>query len=361
MKNNIIDVNSLEIFRTPHYIKNDIGWNKNVLINKNAYLSIIVTNKCQMKCFYCINSKTDQSLDLPIELAIDNINLLIDKYNIEEAILLGGEPLLHPEIFNLIKRLRTETKLKIIRLTTNGIKLKNNASFIKKLVDPQYGIQGINISFHNEEFMTLQELKECYSYIKKYNSDIKVRLNTNIWKNNLDTIESLLSFLNETTFVDEIRVSNIIPKDSFSVNDVNVKNELILTDLKYEKLFTKIMNYYSSEYTIINNDDTLGFVRYVLIPTFRPIVINWNINSTVAEQICENDLSDIKINTFKCLVSGDISLSWNETNIINLQKHLCISCYREFATCKGNPKFGNGKGNDNVIECKEYLKHTFNT
>lgn len=31
--------------------------------------------------------------------------------------------------------------------------------------------------------------------------------------------------------------------------------------------------------------------------------------------------------------------------------HLCQYCLNEFATCKSNPKFGSGLGNDNVYEC----------
>lgn len=61
---------------------------------------------------------------------------------------------------------------------------------------------------------------------------------------------------------------------------------------------------------------TLGFVRYLLIPTPCPIIINWNSGSRVAEQVCENDIPNRKVNTFKCLVNGDISLSWNTNNII---------------------------------------------
>ena len=34
------------------------------------------------------------------------------------------------------------------------------------------------------------------------------------------------------------------------------------------------------------------------------------------EQVCENDIKNRKINTFKCLVDGSISLSWNKNNVI---------------------------------------------
>ena len=310
----MIDVNSLEIFKIPHY-KNEVIENKNILLNNNAYLSIVTTNKCQMKCSYCINSETDQSSDLNVDIAVTNIQKLTERYNIKEAILLGGEPLLHPNLFELIKKLRRNTNLKFIRLTTNGI-LLNDENFIKKLVDKDYGIQGINISYHNNKFISLHQLKCIVETIKKYNNNIKIRINTNIWKNNLDNLEDLLVHITKLNFVDEIRISNIIPKDSFSVNTLNNNNDLILSNDKYERLFNHLINHYSNNYTIIKNDKTLGFVKYILIPTKIPIIINWNLHSNVHLQVCEN-IPNRKINTFKCLVSGEISLSWNNNNIIN--------------------------------------------
>lgn len=37
-------------------------------------------------------------------------------------------------------------------------------------------------------------------------------------------------------------------------------------------------------------------------------------------------------------------------------RHLCETCKLEFATCKSNPEFGSGKGNDNVCDCDAYIK-----
>lgn len=34
--------------------------------------------------------------------------------------------------------------------------------------------------------------------------------------------------------------------------------------------------------------------------------------------------------------------------------NLCLTCNKCLGDCKGNPVFGNGKGNDNVIECDKY-------
>ena len=313
----LIKSDSLEIFKQNTYAPTNIG-----LVSSNAYLSIVTTNNCQMSCPYCINSETDHSLNLNIDKAVSNIASLVRNYGIKEAIMLGGEPLLHPDLFGLIAKLRNESGLKMLRLTTNGIKLKNNPRFIKKLVDKDDGIQGINISFHNEDFMTYEELRQVVEWIKYYNSEIKIRININIWKGNLDSLQDLLDHLRKISFADEFRVSNIIPKDSFSVNPINKEDSLVLSDEQYVKLFNSLIGYYIPHYAIFENEQTLGFVKYVLIATPSPIIINWNIGSTVSRQVCENNIETREINTFKCLVSGDISLSWNENNIVNINPNL---------------------------------------
>lgn len=311
----MIDVNSLEIFKQNEYFPTDIG-----MVSNNAYLSIVATNKCQCNCLYCINSETDKSLDLPIDKAYRNIQSLVDKYGVKEAIILGGEPLMHPSIISLIGSLRRIKGLKMLRLTTNGIMLDKHPEMIPDLVHPQYGIQGINISCHNgKDFMSYERLREVTGLIRNTNPDIKIRINSNIWRGNLDNMYDIMSHIDALTGIaDEIRISNIIEKDSFSVNQENNPHGsgLILSDETYNSLFYDIIRTYGSNLTVIDNPNTLGFVRYVLIPRDTPIIINWNIGSKVAEQVCENDIKNRKINTFKCLVDGSISLSWNKNNVI---------------------------------------------
>lgn len=304
--------NSLEIFKSNIYFPTSIG-----MVSNNAYLSIVATNRCNRNYPYCINSETDHRLSAPIDKSVRNIKRLVEEYKVKEAIILGGEPLLHPDILKFIKELRTKTGLEMLRLTTNGIYLNQHKDIIPALVDNTFGIQGINISCHNGyEFMTYNELEEICHLIKKANPKIKIRINSNIWKDNLDNLFALLHHINLVSeFADEIRVSNIIPKDGFSVNPINKAKNLVLPTIEYESLFTRLIEHYSN-LTIFENPKTLGFVKYFLIPTKVPIIVNWNIGSTVSEQVCENDIVNRQINTFKCLVSGNISLSWNEDNTI---------------------------------------------
>lgn len=302
-----IQKDSLEIFKTNLYFPTDIG-----LVSNNAYLSVVATNKCNRNCLYCINGDTDHTLSIPIRKMTKNVSELVDKYRVKEAIILGGEPTLHPDICNVIHGLKY-AGIQIVRLTTNGIALTD-----QMLIDMvEYGLYGLNLSFHNEDFISYERLEQIYKLCKKLS--IKLRINTNIWRDNHDTLDSFAKFYDKIkNRCDEVRVSNIIPKDSFSVNPKNDKKvaQMILSDKEYNNFFLNLCNYFcnSRDITLIENRKTLGFVRYILIPIRCPIIVNWNIGSKVAEQICENDIEKRKINTFKCLVSGNISLSWNEGN-----------------------------------------------
>ena len=40
--------------------------------------------------------------------------------------------------------------------------------------------------------------------------------------------------------------------------------------------------------------------------------------------------------------------------MVDTERDLCPTCRFHFATCDGNPKFGDGVGNDNVYECDGY-------
>lgn len=311
----IIDNNSLEVLRTCNYVQND---KLNALVSDNLYLSIVATNSCQCDCPYCINSLTDRTLQMPLEKAKKNISKAIKELDVKEAVILGGEPTLYKDLFPLINFLK-ESSLRRVGLTTNGIKLKDR-DFLINLIHT--GIDFINISYHNEDFITFDDLYDIYNFFKseKYSWQ-KIRINTNIWKGNHDNLEELDYFINQISpCCDEIRVSNIIHKDSFSVNSNNREDadNMYMTDEEYKKLFTEFIELKAKDYTIIYNTKALGFVQYYLIPSKVPVIVNWNIDSKVSEQVCENNLQEKKIHTVKCLVSGDISLSWNTDNIIEL-------------------------------------------
>lgn len=108
-----------------------------------SYLRISVTDRCNLKCFYC---RPDNMEFIPHEeiLRYEEIARLVKaltKYGLKKVRITGGEPLVRPQIENLIKLLRDIPQIEDIGMTTNGITLKEHA---KKLKDA--GLNRVNIS-----------------------------------------------------------------------------------------------------------------------------------------------------------------------------------------------------------------------
>lgn len=96
-----------------------------------------ITENCNSKCKHCRAIKYHSEVDF------DKARKIIDKISKEAKIvnITGGEPLLYPQIFQLIKYIKEKTPLKA-SLSTNGYLLdKKTVATFKKL-----SLDGINIS-----------------------------------------------------------------------------------------------------------------------------------------------------------------------------------------------------------------------
>ncbi len=81
-----------------------------------------VTGQCQLKCIYCLNNSGSCSADLTPQERMRVANELVEN-NILDIIISGGEPLLIPDIFNLLEKLKSSQAQ--ISLLTNGLLLNN--------------------------------------------------------------------------------------------------------------------------------------------------------------------------------------------------------------------------------------------
>ncbi len=110
---------------------------------KINYLRVSVTDRCNLRCRYCMDEEGIKLLPkekiLTIEDFIFVINTLIDN-GIEKVRITGGEPLIRKGIFTLLENLKKD-RLKDVSITTNGILLNKYANKLKDL-----GIRRLNIS-----------------------------------------------------------------------------------------------------------------------------------------------------------------------------------------------------------------------
>lgn len=108
------------------------------------YLRISVTDRCNLRCVYCMPAEGVQCLPhseiLTLEEIVDVVKAGV-RVGIRKVRLTGGEPLLRRGILELIKKLSDIPEIDDIALTTNGILLGDMAKDLKVA-----GLKRVNIS-----------------------------------------------------------------------------------------------------------------------------------------------------------------------------------------------------------------------
>lgn len=108
------------------------------------YLRISVTDRCNLRCVYCMPAegvpKKDHHDIISYEQIIDTVESAV-KIGISKIRITGGEPLIRKDIVNLMRGIRSVEGVKELVLTTNGVLLENMAVDLREA-----GIDRINIS-----------------------------------------------------------------------------------------------------------------------------------------------------------------------------------------------------------------------
>ncbi|TWT56809.1 Cyclic pyranopterin monophosphate synthase [Thalassoglobus neptunius] len=107
-------------------------------------LRISVTDRCNIRCFYCMPAENVQFLKrdklLTFEEIVEFVRLMVP-LGINKIRLTGGEPLVRNELHELVRMIAEIDGIKDIGLTTNGIFLARDA---QKLYDA--GLRRLNVS-----------------------------------------------------------------------------------------------------------------------------------------------------------------------------------------------------------------------
>lgn len=116
--------------------------------NNKYKLYFILTNQCELNCYSCEHNCGIYKNAWFISLKEVENNLQILKKemkNLQELILIGGEPLMHPQIKEICLLIRKYFPKLHCSIGTNGIKLFNNLLLSKFLTDLKFDI---NISIY---------------------------------------------------------------------------------------------------------------------------------------------------------------------------------------------------------------------
>lgn len=113
--------------------------------NRNInYLRISVTDRCNLRCRYCMPEEGVKMLDhkeiLSFEEIVEIVKVAV-KLGVDKIRITGGEPLVRKGIVNLVKMISVISGINDLSMTSNGILLTDFAPALKDA-----GLQRINIS-----------------------------------------------------------------------------------------------------------------------------------------------------------------------------------------------------------------------
>jgi cyclic pyranopterin phosphate synthase len=94
-------------------------------------LRLSVTDRCNLRCHYCMPEADYTWLPRPDLLQIDELDRLVGLFTqvgVERVRLTGGEPLLRRELAEIVERLAKNPRIRDLALTTNGVLLAEQAA-----------------------------------------------------------------------------------------------------------------------------------------------------------------------------------------------------------------------------------------
>ncbi len=108
------------------------------------YLRISVTDRCNLRCRYCMPEEGIELLRHEDILSFDEIASFTEvavKHGVNKVRITGGEPLVRKGIATLVKMIANVEGIEDLSMTTNGVLLKDFASDLKAA-----GLHRVNIS-----------------------------------------------------------------------------------------------------------------------------------------------------------------------------------------------------------------------
>jgi GTP 3',8-cyclase len=242
-------------------------------------LRISVTDRCNMKCIYCMPSNNVEWLDDKEILSFSEIIKLTSifvKLGIEKIRITGGEPLTRPGLENLINSIAKISGVKAIGLTTNGLLLSDK---VKRL--SAGGLTSVNISldsFKEEKFKMMTGVNGVNKVIDSIqiasDNGLDVKINTVIIRGwNDDEVIDFALFARDSGYT--VRFIEFMPLDGSGIWQPDLvfsKREMIETiNMKVGELVQYQHDYESTSepaklYSFVDGKGLVGFIPSITEP-----------------------------------------------------------------------------------------------
>ena len=289
-------------------------------VSNELFLDLIFTEKCQCNCKFCI-AKTPEYAEENFERWKKNLYKTFEVFDVRNIVILGGESTIDKRFFeklDILKDVIKDKNVSNVILTTNGIVLRNK-TFLTKVINSC--INTINISYMNYDkkindsifqvnTLSKKELKEIYKTLCE--NDMTMRLNVNVYKNNLDTVEEMQNYVkNMAGLCNEIKFSPLMPTDMFNTISevIEYTNKVSLSKEEITQLYD---NFSKTCKVVSENNNVFGLVNYKEVNIYEQSVI-----LKYAQVEDTYDLNTV-IPTLKLYPNGNLSNEWNYLKHIDL-------------------------------------------
>ena len=108
------------------------------------YMRISVIDSCNLNCYYCNPQDNNKNCQAINTLSVKKVLCIVraaTRLGITHFRLTGGEPLLHPQIDEMVSQIKKISGVSSVSLTTNAVLLAQHAKQLKEA-----GIDSINVS-----------------------------------------------------------------------------------------------------------------------------------------------------------------------------------------------------------------------
>ena len=234
-------------------------------------LRVSVTDRCNMRCGYCMPKNNTKWFDSTEVLSFEEIirlSSIFANLGVEKIRITGGEPLVRPLIENLIKSIARIPHIKSIGLTTNGLLLSDRVEKLKSS-----GLNSVNISldsFKEDRFKMMTGIngldKVISSIQKAKDAGFDVKINTVVVRGwNDDEVVEFANFARRTGIT--VRFIEFMPLDGMGIwrSDLVFSKKEMIEKLESNigKVFPVLEQEISAPAKLYSFSDRIGTVGFI--------------------------------------------------------------------------------------------------
>ncbi|GAB6098275.1 GTP 3',8-cyclase MoaA [Halanaerocella petrolearia] len=173
---------------------------------KIDYLRLSITDRCNLRCRYCMPPEGVDYIDHNQILSYEDIVKVVKvgaKLGIRKVRVTGGEPLVRKGAVDLIKMLNNISGIKEVALTTNGLLLTD---YVSELVAA--GLERVNISLDTLQRDKFKEVT-CFDQLQQVIRGIKAAINAGLTPVKINVV--VMQGINDDELFDFIALTRQLP------------------------------------------------------------------------------------------------------------------------------------------------------